>query len=90
MVTDAEYRMHMDLLAATGRLLLMVPVDELLQVVNLSETLGPILEPTAFLRGGAERLVEQRQVLEAAATLRNTIIRLWPAQAAELIPQPPA
>jgi hypothetical protein len=83
-MTSDEYRMHMDLLAACGRMLLLVPVDQLLNIVSRSETLGPILEPTAMQQGGFRNLQEQRQMLEAAQTLRNTIVRLWPDQAAAL------
>lgn len=74
-MTDVEYRVYMDLVVATCRTLLMVPVDELLATVQRAETVGPILEPTAFLRGGGENLVAQREVLEAAQRLRRIVER---------------
>lgn len=68
-MTGDEYRTHMDLLAAACRTLLLLPVDELLATVQHAETVGPILEPTAFLRGGGDNLAAQREVLEAAQAL---------------------
>ena len=79
-MNDAEYRMNMDLVASAARLLLLVPVAELLDIVNHSETVGPILEPTAYQRGGADRLHEQRQVLEAALVLQGVARRFTGTQ----------
>jgi hypothetical protein len=74
-LTDAEYRTYMDLVTAACRMLLMVPIDDLLATVQHAETLGPILEPTAFLRGGADNLAAQREVLQAAQRLREVAER---------------
>jgi hypothetical protein len=74
-MTGLEYRAHMDLVMAACRLLLEVPIDELLATVERAETLAPIVEPTAFLRGGGENLVAQREVLEAAQRLRRVAER---------------
>jgi hypothetical protein len=74
-ITDAQYRTYMDLVTAACRVLLMVPVDELLAVVQRAETVGPILEPTAFLRGGGENLAAQREILQAAQRLRRIVER---------------
>lgn len=69
MMSDNDYRGHMDVLASAGRSLLLVAetvdVPELLRIVNEAETLGPILEPTAYQRGGGTNLTDQRRFLEA-------------------------
>ena len=74
-MTGADYRFGMDLVAAACRLLLVVPVDELLATVEHAETVGPILEPTAFLHGGGDNLAAQREILQAAQALRRVAER---------------
>jgi hypothetical protein len=74
-MTDAEYRTGMDLVSAACRMLLMVPIDDLLATVQHAETVGPILEPTAFLRGGGDNLAAQREILQAALRLRQVAER---------------
>jgi hypothetical protein len=74
-LTDAEYRTYMDLVAAACRMLIMVPIDELLGTVQHAETVAPILEPTAFLRGGGDNLAAQREILQAALRLRRVAER---------------
>jgi hypothetical protein len=78
-MTDLEYQAAMDTLAAAVRLMLTVDVDELRAVVAQSETLGPILEPTAYAHGGGRRLAEQRAFLDAVARLRDVCERFRPA-----------
>ncbi|HEV8653148.1 MAG TPA: hypothetical protein VG276_28080 [Actinomycetes bacterium] len=84
-ITGEEFEQHMDLLAAAGRMLLLIPVDQLLDIVHRAETLGPILDPTTMQQGGFRRLHEQRRMLEAAQVFCNTIRQLWPDQAAALM-----
>lgn len=81
MLSDAEYRMYMDQIGELAAILTRIPVDELLHIVDQSDALGPILEPTAYRDGGARRLEEQRRVLNAAKTLRDIALTLEVAQA---------
>lgn len=84
-MTDEEYEHGMDVLTAAARLMLMVDVDALRTVVAQSEALGPIVEPTAYMRGGGRRLAEQRQFLDAVARLQSVCEQWRPAE-----PQPQA
>lgn len=79
-MNDAEYTAAMNTLAAAGRIVLAVDVDELRNIVARSEALGPVLEATAYHRGGGRRLAEQREFLDAAATFRAACERLRPAE----------
>ena len=74
-MTGAVYRANMDLVAAACRLLLLVPVDDLLATVRHAEAVGPVLDPTAFLHGGGKNLAGQREILEAAQRLRRVAER---------------
>jgi hypothetical protein len=75
-VTDAEYRMFMDVVGSVAAQLTLVPIDDLLEVVAKAEALGPVLEPTTYRAGGMRRLEDQRRVLEAARTLREVALTL--------------
>jgi hypothetical protein len=68
-MTDAEYRAGMALVTFGVRILLTAPVDRLRHNLAQVETLGPLVEPTAYLRGGADRLREQRELLDAVDRL---------------------
>lgn len=68
-LTDAEYRSHMDLVAAAVRMLRILPLQQLRDIVERAETLAPLLEPTAYQRGGADNLLDQRDILDAAIGL---------------------
>lgn len=62
----------MDIVASAGRLLLMLgdDLDIAQRNVERAETLGPILDPTAYWHG-ADNLDDQRRVLRAAVALRD-------------------
>ena len=45
-------------------------LDPLSQMIVRAETLGPILEPTAYMRGGADNLQDQAEILGAVVQLR--------------------
>jgi hypothetical protein len=69
MMTDIEYRGHLQRLALISTLVADVPIAELHNHVTHAETLGPILEPTAWIRGGADNLTDARDLIDAAAPL---------------------
>lgn len=75
-MSDAEYRAGIDLVAAAVRILLLTPVDQMRVALGYAETLAPVLEPTAYQRGGADNLYDQREILEAAAGLVKAARRI--------------
>jgi len=66
MMTSIEYEGQLQLLAMVAQLIADVPVADLLNHVTHAETLGPLLEPTAWIRGGGDNLQDARDLLEAA------------------------
>jgi hypothetical protein len=70
-MTDRQYEAHMDTVAEVVRWLLTVPVEDLLSTISRAETLGPVLEPTAYQRFGSRNLADQRRILEAALGLQR-------------------
>ena len=80
-MTGEEYQTHMDLVTAAVRVLLLVPLQELLDVVQHAEAVGPILHADQFQHGGADNLLVQRDVLEAALAMRRAAERHDPTRA---------
>ncbi len=68
-MTAIEYEGYLERLSMTAQLIADVPIANLLNHVTTADTLGPILEPTMWMRGGADNLREARDLLDAAAPL---------------------
>ncbi len=66
-LTDLEYTVGIDLVTNAVRILRVAPVARLLATLSPIEALAPVLEPTAFARGGARNLDHQRRLLKAVA-----------------------
>lgn len=80
--TDAEARAQypdlLDLITGLCRPILHLPLAQLASVNEQMQALGPILDPTAYMRGG-ERLREQRRVIDAMLSLQRVLLSLDPA-----------
>jgi hypothetical protein len=70
-----DYRGGLDILTAAARIVLLVDVQPMLDYLSRVETLGPVLDPTAYLRG-SRNLRDQRELLEAAAAFRAALERI--------------
>lgn len=60
------FALHLQPLVAT-------PLTQLIDVNERMQTLGPLLEPTAYQRGGAQNLHDQRRLLDAARALQRVM-----------------
>lgn len=69
MLTSIEYKSHLSRLSMVAQLVADVPIADLLNHVSVCETLGPLLEPTAYIRGGSDNVRDARDLLEAASPL---------------------
>lgn len=69
MMTSIEYESQLQRLAMMAVLIADVPIADLLNHVTHAETLGPLLEPTAWIHGGDKNLRDARNLLEAASPL---------------------
>ncbi len=69
MMTHVEYEAYMHKLALTASVIADVPLAELHNHVAHAEALGPILEPTMWIRGGADNLTDAQDLINAAAPL---------------------
>lgn len=79
-MSAAEYVEQLDALVETVRPLLFMPLAEMQATNEQMQTLGPILEPTAYMRGGGVNLTDQRKVIDAARRLQDVlagIVREW-------------
>ena len=56
---------YMDVVSSVVRTVSILPIRDMLDQLGQMETLAPILEPTAYQRGGGDNLRDQRDVLEA-------------------------
>lgn len=75
-LSAAQYEAALEMLAQAFRLVQLVPIEPLREHLAKVETLGPILDPTAYMRGGRERLADQRDVIEAAAGVWRALDRV--------------
>lgn len=67
----AEYPMLLDLLTSATRTIMLLPLQAMSNFVGHAETIGPILEPTAYARGGGRNLADQAALIEAAIGLQR-------------------
>jgi hypothetical protein len=76
-MTDDEVREAypnlLDVLVQVCRALLPLPLAQMASVNETMQTLAPIVEPTAYMRGGMENLRDQRRVIDAAANLHRVL-----------------
>lgn len=79
-LTNEEYTQHMDMLVSLCRLIDLLPVDELLDSLAMAETLSPVIDPTKYINGGADRMRDQRWLLEAASGLKAAMNRIATAR----------
>jgi len=75
-LTAEQYQAAMDLLAQAFRMVQLVPVAALRDHLSRAETLGPMLDPTAYMRGGRENLEDQADVIKAASAVMNALERI--------------
>lgn len=73
-----DFKSAMDRVMLAVSLLRLEPIDELREMVERAETLGPILEPTAYQRGGGTNLYHQRLILDAVANLARVADKIAP------------
>lgn len=66
--TPDEFQTGMWLATNLAKQALLVPVTELREAVELADSLGPILDPTAWIRG-RDNLPPQRELLDAVERL---------------------
>lgn len=69
--TDAEYREQWAIIAAAARLLESVELEAIAATIERADSLGPILDPTAY-RAGMHNLPPQREIVEKATAFRNS------------------
>jgi hypothetical protein len=66
-----SYPQLIHMLALMCRPLLTLPLAEMAAVNEEFQTIAPIVEPTAYMRQGAENLHDQRKVIDGALALRR-------------------
>ncbi len=68
-LAECEYKAHLHKLALAAAVISDVPIGELQNFMIHAETLGPILAPSEWIRGGADNLREHNDLVRAAAPL---------------------
>lgn len=64
-----DYRAELTRISITLPLFATVELEQLEEQLSLAETMGPFVDPTKYMRGGAENLAAQRELLCAAAPM---------------------
>lgn len=70
---DEEYLRTQKALVGVSIELVDLDFDGFISRINMSETLGPILDPTLYRMAG-ERLAQIKKVVEAAKTLKTEVL----------------
>lgn len=80
---DAEYKSHMQKLVMCADVIEHVPFDELLEMLEHADGIGPFIDPTAWMKGH-HNIEPQRKLVSAgrafAASLREAREALLHAQ----------
>lgn len=74
----AQYVDLLDLLKGIARGLSYLPLEQMAAVNEQMQALAPVLEPTAYMRGGAGNLHDQRRVIDGALALQRILRSLDP------------
>ena len=77
-LAPSDYTVVMDTLVEVCRALLTLPIEDMQQANEHFQAIAPIVDPTAFMRGGATNLREQRVILDAAAKLKAACLSIKP------------
>lgn len=76
-LTGEQYKAGMDVLVQAFRLVQLAPLDALREYLEKAEVLGPLIDPTAYHRGGGStNLANQRDVLDAADAVMRALGRV--------------
>lgn len=75
-MNNEQYRATFDMIAQCFKPIQLLPLAELRDDLSRAETLGPLLEPTAYIRGGRENLADQADLLAAAFEVRKAMERI--------------
>lgn len=75
-LSTAQFKAEMDLLVGSMHVVQFVELGPLWEWLEKAETLGPILDPTMYMRGGADNLADQREILQAAQAVQGALDRI--------------
>jgi hypothetical protein len=65
-----DYMMALECLTGLCRSINLLPLEAMQRENEQMQTLGPILEPTAYRDGGCTNLDDQRRIIDAARELQ--------------------
>jgi hypothetical protein len=71
-----EYEQSMEVLTSVCRMMSMLPIDALQDHLQQAQALGPVIDPTAYRDGGAARLQDQQDLLDAASGVIRAVRRI--------------
>lgn len=90
--TPPGYVTRLELLVGAVRAFLVtaeaVEVDDLLNSALHMDTIAPLLEPTAWMRGGGDNLADQVALLRAAKDFVAAVQKMAPADGGRVIGTP--
>lgn len=70
-----EYTIHLEQIFNLAYLVQQLKIADVLEAMNRAETLGPILDPTAYLKS-ATTLERQKRTVEAALQFQQAIKKI--------------
>ncbi len=73
---SGRYVLGLDCLTGLCRSLNLLPLDEMAAMNERLQTLGPVLDPTAYQQYGGLNLHDQRRIIDAAAALQRVCFEI--------------
>jgi hypothetical protein len=67
------YLLFMDDIVRSCSTIARQPVAAMLTLVERAETVGPLIDPSRYLKGGGDSLAKQRQLLRAVLALQAIV-----------------
>jgi hypothetical protein len=75
MLSEQEYREGLVVAHLVAKTIAQLPLEEMLALIDRCEAIGPMIDPTAFMKG-AKRMGEDKEIIEALARAKKRIIKL--------------
>lgn len=69
---EEEYRTALPMLWTAAQAISTLPLDKMLDAINHAESIGSLLDPTAYIRN-ADKMHQDKMIIEAAIPLCEAI-----------------
>lgn len=80
-----QYVATMKMIATTLRPIQLVPLADMREFLSTAEIIGPMIDPTAYIRGGRDSLADQADLLDAVDAVQRVMRRIAKRRGVEIL-----